>query len=99
MNVKLNAETMDELFRAILSLETVEECYRFFEDICTANELQTLSQRLQVARMLEQRRTYVEITEETGASTTTIGRVNRVLHYGNDGYQLVFERVFEEEEK
>lgn len=92
MKDKLRTKAMDELFLAVLSLENVEECYQFFEDICTVNELQALSQRLEVAGMLRRHNTYVEITEETGASTTTIGRVNRTLNYGNDGYKLVFER-------
>ena len=97
MNEKLKSEEMDRLFQAVLSLGNVEECYRFFEDICTINELQALSQRLEVARMLKNQNTYVEITETTGASTTTIGRVNRTLQYGNDGYQMVFERIGTEE--
>lgn len=93
MNEKLKSKEMDNLFEAVLSLENVEECYSFFEDICTINELQALSQRLEVASMLRNQKTYVEITEQTGASTTTIGRVNRTLNYGNDGYQMVFERM------
>ena len=93
MNEKLKTKEMDNLFEAVLSLENIEECYRFFEDICTINELQAISQRLAVAGMLCNQKTYVEITEETGASTTTIGRVNRTLNYGNDGYKLVFERM------
>lgn len=97
MNDKLKTEALDRLFEAVLSLENVEECYRFFEDICTVNELQALSQRLEVAGMLRKQKTYVEITEKTGASTTTIGRVNRALNYGNDGYAIVFERMPEKE--
>lgn len=93
MKDKLRTKAMDELFLAVLSLENVEECYQFFEDICTVNELQALSQRLEVAGMLRRHNTYVEITERTGASTTTIGRVNRTLNYGNDGYKLVFDRM------
>lgn len=96
MNDKLRNEEMDRLFEAILHLENVEECYRFFEDVCTINELQSLSQRFEVAGMLRRQNTYVEITEKTGASTTTIGRVNRTLNYGNGGYQLAFERMEEE---
>ena len=95
MNEKLKTKEMDNLFKAVLSLENVEECYKFFEDICTINELQALSQRLEVASMLQNQKTYVEITDKTGASTTTIGRVNRTLNYGNDGYQMVFERMKE----
>lgn len=93
MNDKIKSDAVDQLFEAVLTLETVEECYRFFEDLCTVNELQALSQRLQVADMLRRQNTYVEITEKTGASTTTIGRVNRTLNYGNDGYHMVFERL------
>lgn len=93
MNEKLKTKEMDNLFKAVLSLENEEECYKFFEDVCTINELQALSQRLAVASMLCNQKTYVEITEKTGASTTTIGRVNRTLNYGNDGYKMVFERM------
>lgn len=93
MNEKLRSQDMDNLFEAILSLKDIDECYKFFEDICTINELQAISQRLAVANMLRNQKTYVEITEETGASTTTIGRVNRTLNYGNEGYQMVFERI------
>lgn len=93
MNKKLRSEAADQLFDAILSLETREECYDFFEDICTVNELLSLSQRLEVAGMLREKKTYLEIAEKTGASTATISRVNRSLNYGNDGYDLVFERM------
>ncbi len=96
MNDKIRSAEMDQLFKAVLSLETLEECYQFFEDVCTVNELQALSQRLEVAGMLHEQRTYVEIAEKTGASTTTIGRVNRTLHYGNDGYKLVFNKMKKE---
>ena len=84
---------MNHLFDAILSLENKEECYRFFEDVCTVNELLSLSQRYEVARMLRAQKTYLDIAEKTGASTATISRVNRSLNYGNDGYDMVFERV------
>ena len=70
-----------------------EECYTFFEDICTINELLSLSQRFEVAKMLREHKTYLEIAEKTGASTATISRVNRSLNYGNDGYDMVFERI------
>ncbi|MCI6713885.1 MAG: YerC/YecD family TrpR-related protein [Lachnospiraceae bacterium] len=93
MNKKLKTDTVDHLFDAILSLETKEECYDFFEDLCTVNELLSLSQRFEVASMLRNHKTYLEIAEKTGASTATISRVNRSLSYGNDGYQLVFERL------
>ena len=90
---KLASEDMDFLFDAILSLESKEECYRFFDDICTINEIKALEQRLQVAKMLKQRRTYIDIASTTGASTATISRINRALNYGSDGYNLVFERI------
>lgn len=93
MNEKLKSKEMEQFFEAVLTLENIEECYRFFEDICTVNELQSIAQRLSVANMLCNQKTYVEITEKTGASTTTIGRVNRTLNYGNDGYQMVFGRL------
>jgi TrpR-related protein YerC/YecD len=90
---RLESEEMNFLCEAILSLKTNEDVYRFFEDICTINEIKDLEQRLQVARMLKQRRTYLDIASTTGASTATISRVNRSLNYGSDGYNLVFERV------
>ena len=93
MNKKLKTDAVDQLFEAILSLETKEECYAFFEDLCTVNELLSLSQRLDVAAMLRNHRTYLEIAEKTGASTATISRVNRSLNYGNDGYNMLFERL------
>ena len=93
MNKKLKTDAVDQLFEAILSLETKEECYAFFEDLCTVNELLSLSQRFDVAAMLSNHRTYLEIAEKTGASTATISRVNRSLNYGNDGYNMLFERL------
>ncbi len=93
MNKKIKTEAVDALFQAILSLETKEECYSFFEDLCTVNELLSLSQRFEVASMLKQHKMYLEIAEKTGASTATISRVNRSLNYGSDGYELVFERM------
>lgn len=93
MNKKIMTPAVDELFDAILSLQSKEECYIFFEDLCTINELLSLSQRYEVASMLRDRKTYLEIAEKTGASTATISRVNRSLNYGNDGYELVFERL------
>ena len=93
MSKKIRTEAVDYLFNAILSLENKEECYTFFEDICTINELLSLSQRFEVARMLREQKTYLEIAEKTGASTATISRVNRSLNYGNDGYDMVFERI------
>ncbi|MBC8569557.1 YerC/YecD family TrpR-related protein [Zongyangia hominis] len=93
MNSKLKDMNVDYLFQAILSLETLEECYNFFEDLCTVPELKALSQRLHVAKMLEERHVYSDIVNETGASTATISRVNRSLNYGCDGYRVVFERL------
>ena len=97
MNKKIKTEAVDHLFQAILTLRNEEECYTFFEDVCTVNELLSLSQRYEVAKMLRERKTYLEIAERTGASTATISRVNRSITYGNDGYDLVFERIKGEE--
>ena len=93
MSKKIRTEEVDHLFDAILSLENREECYTFFEDVCTVNELLSLSQRFEVAHMLREQKTYLDIAEKTGASTATISRVNRSLNYGNDGYDMVFERL------
>ena len=93
MNKKLRTDAVDHLFDAILCLNTREECCNFFEDLCTINELLSLSQRFEVASMLGNGNTYLEIAEKTGASTATISRVNRSLNYGNDGYEMVFERL------
>ncbi len=93
MNDKLQDGNIDALFSAILSLETADECYKFFEDLCTVPELKAMSQRLAVARMLTQRHIYSDIVAETGASTATISRVARALNYGSDGYHLVFDRI------
>lgn len=87
----------DDLFRAILSLENIEECYRFFEDISTVAELHALAQRLAVARLLDSETTYTQIEEETGASSATISRIKKSLSYGADGYRLVLDRAFKEE--
>lgn len=97
MGKTVHTEEVDKLFDAVLSLETREECYKFFEDVCTINEILSLSQRFEVARMLTENKTYLEISEKTGASTATISRVNRSLIYGHDGYELVFERTSKEE--
>lgn len=98
MNKKLRSREVDRLFEGILTLQSVEECYAFFEDVCTVNELLAFSQRFEVARMLREGRTYLEITEKTKASTATISRVNRSLNYGDDGYDLVFGRLKEREQ-
>ena len=93
MSKKLRTEAVDHLFDAILSLQNKEECYKFFEDVCTVNELLSLSQRFEVAKMLRDQKTYLDIAEKTGASTATISRVNRSLNYVNDGYDMVFSRL------
>ena len=97
VNPKLKDELNDQLCNAVLKLETVEECYQFFEDICTISELKAMSQRLEVAKMLQKRHTYDEIVSRTGASTATISRVKRCLKYGADGYNIVFERLNQEQ--
>ena len=96
MNPKLRTESVDFLFDSVLKLENKEECYAFFEDLCTVNELLSISQRALVAYLLRKKKTYLEIAEATGASTATISRVNRALNYGCDGYELVFDRLDEE---
>ncbi|MCM1257010.1 MAG: YerC/YecD family TrpR-related protein [Roseburia sp.] len=98
MSKNIRTEAVDRLFDAILSLRDREECYTFFEDVCTVNELLSLSQRMEVAHMLRKQKTYLDIAEKTGASTATISRVNRSLNYGKDGYDMVFERLKEKEE-
>ena len=92
---KLEDEQIDGLFVAIQQLETKEEFYRFFEDISTVSEIKALAQRMKVAKMLDQERTYTDIANKTGASTATISRVKRCLNYGADGYQLVLKRLKE----
>ena len=99
MSKNIHSEAVDHLFDAILTLQNKEECYTFFEDVCTINELLSLSQRFEVAHMLRQQKTYLDIAEKTGASTATISRVNRSLNYGNDGYDMVFARMDMETEK
>jgi TrpR-related protein YerC/YecD len=97
MNNKLHNENIDFLFKAILALKNTDECYDFFEDLCTAQELKTLSQRIVVAKMLSENSVYTNIVEQTGASTATISRVNRSLQYGCDGYDKIFKRIEENE--
>lgn len=92
-NSKIKSKQADSLFEAILQLETMDECYRFFEDICTIKEVQAIAQRLEVAKLLKSNKTYNEIEELTGASTATISRINRSLNYGADGYKIVFEKL------
>ena len=93
MGKTIHTPAVDNLFDAVLSLKNREECYKFFEDVCTVNEILSLAQRMEVARMLKAGNTYLEISEITGASTATISRVNRSLIYGNDGYTIAFERM------
>lgn len=94
---KLKAADVDELFHAILALEDEEECYRFFEDLCTIKEVQSIAQRLQVAKLLRKKKTYNEIEEVTKASTATISRINKCLQYGADGYTLILNRLSEQD--
>jgi len=89
---------LDKLFEAVLALEDIDECYRFFEDLCTVAEIKSMAQRFEVAKMLEKNYTYGEIVSRTGASTATISRVKRALNYGADGYRLILERFREKEE-
>ena len=86
-------EDLDILFKAILSLENIEECYNFFEDIATINELKALSQRIVVAKMLKEKKVYTDIAEATGASTATISRVNKCLNYGKGGYSALLDKI------
>lgn len=99
MSKTVRTEAVDHLFEAILTLQDKEECYTFFQDVCTINELLSLSQRYEVAKMLREKKTYLEIAEKTGASTATISRVNRSLNYGCDGYDMVFSRLEKTENK
>ncbi|MEW9124276.1 MAG: YerC/YecD family TrpR-related protein [Thermotaleaceae bacterium] len=92
-NSRIKSAQADALFEAVLKLENMEECYRFFEDICTIKEVQAIAQRLEVAKLLKANKTYNEIEADTGASTATISRINRSLNYGADGYKLIFERL------
>ena len=93
MTSRLKEMNVEVLFEAVLRLKTMEECYNFFEDLCTVQELKALSQRLQVASMLSDGKVYIDIVANTGASTATISRVNRSLNYGCDGYKVIFERL------
>ena len=97
MSKSIHTQAVDDFFDAVLLLKTKEECYRFFEDVCTVNELLSISQRFEVARMLVDKKTYLDIAEKTGASTATISRVNRSLQYGRGGYQIVFDRLEQKE--
>ena len=93
MMINIKNDMTDRLFEAILTLKSVDECYKFFEDVCTIKEIKAISQRLEVARMLTEKQLYSKIVAETGASTATISRVNRSLMYGSEGYDIVFDRL------
>ena len=93
MSAEFENEMIDQLFEAILLLENKKECYKFFEDICTINEIESLAQRLEVAKMLKNGATYDQIAKKTGASTATISRVKRYLNYGAEGYKLILSRM------
>lgn len=94
---KIKSKELDLFFKAILELKDIDECYKFFEDVATINEAKALAQRLYVAKLLKGKKTYSEIAEITGAITATISRVNRCLNYGSDGYNLILERLKNEE--
>jgi TrpR-related protein YerC/YecD len=93
MNPKLRNDSADFLFNAVLELKDIEECYAFFEDLCTVTELKALSQRIVVAKMLSEKQVYSDIVKKTGASTATISRVNRSLTNGCDSYEKIFARM------
>ena len=93
MSKKIRTPEVEELFRAILSLDDVEECFSFFEDLCTTNEVLSFAQRFQVAKMLFENRTYQDIAEKSGASTATISRVKRSIDDGSGGYKVIFDRM------
>ena len=98
MNKRNRKPRNEEMYRAILTLETVEELMKFFDDLCTVSELQAMEQRYQVARLLSEGMIYNDILEQTGASSATISRVNRSLQYGCDGYDKIFERIDRQEQ-
>ncbi|MCQ2554414.1 MAG: YerC/YecD family TrpR-related protein [Clostridia bacterium] len=95
---KLHSENIDTLFKAILSLDTVEECYSFFRDLCTVKEVKDMAQRMQVALLLSEGKNYQEINEMTQVSTATISRVKNALEYGSDGYKIAIENLKEKTE-
>ncbi len=99
MNNKIHDSNMDNLFKAILKLKNIDECYNFFTDLCTVSELRAMSQRLEVALMLDNKSIYADIAAKTGASTATISRVNRCLQYGSDGYTTILKRMKKDEDK
>ena len=93
---KIRGHQTEQLFQAILELKDLDECYKFFDDLCTISELQSLAQRLEVAQMLKLRKTYDTVQHETGASTATISRVRRCVDYGSGGYDIVLDRLYPE---
>lgn len=93
MGKTIRTDQVEDLFKAILTLENTDECFKFFEDVCTVNEVLTIAQRFAVAKKLKENMTYLDIAAQTGASTATISRVNRSLNYGQDGYDMVLERM------
>ena len=93
MNDKIKTDAVDEWFDAILTLENREECYAIFSDIWTGKEILSVAQRFEVAKMLREGKTYIEIGAKTGASTATISRVNRSLNFGNHGFDMLFDRM------
>ena len=93
IGIDFRNENTDFLVKCIMELKNENECYAFFEDLCTVNEFHSMAQRCVVAKMLSDKKVYNDIVKETGASTATISRVNRSLNYGNDGYDMVFERI------
>jgi len=95
---KIKGDDVDYLFKAFMSLENIDEFYKFFDDICTIAEVREMSKRLQAAKMLKNGTVYTEISETTGLSTATISRVNRCLRYGSDGYNIVLDRLEKSEE-
>ena len=94
---KFKRDDIDELFKAIMLLDNEEDCYRFFEDICTINEIHAIAQRLQVAKLMSEHQTYNEIESITKASTATISRINKCLVYGAEGYQRILAKMKEQE--
>ena len=90
---KFRSQELDDFFKAVLTLKDMDDCYRFFEDVCTINELRAISQRMQVAKLLAQKKSYTEIEEITKASTATISRINKCLVYGAGGYEIVIDRL------
>ncbi|MGL5150704.1 MAG: YerC/YecD family TrpR-related protein [Clostridium sp.] len=98
-NSKIKSEETELFFKAVLELKDINECYKFFEDVATINEMKSLAQRILVAKLLREKKTYTEIAEVTKASTATISRVNRCLNYGSDGYNIVLDRIKEKVKK